>query len=61
MSDYENDMDVEMDGAPSVAAMHFNSDNTGSKGKRIVADLPVEAEDSLPWYVIHALFIIDRS
>ncbi|KAH8590139.1 P-loop containing nucleoside triphosphate hydrolase protein [Bisporella sp. PMI_857] len=46
MSDYEDDMDVD---APSREnGVMFNSDNT-SKGKRSAANLPVEAEDSLPW------------
>lgn len=42
MSDFEDQMDVD---APPV----FSSDNTNAKGKRIAADLPVEAEDNLPW------------
>lgn len=48
MSDYEDDMDVD---APVVndTAM-FSSENTATKGKRSAANLPVEAEDSLPWY-----------
>jgi replication factor C subunit 3/5 len=29
----------------------FSSDNTNAKGKRSAANLPVEAEDSLPWYI----------
>lgn len=56
MSDYEDDMDVDVDGLPSKSTLQFSSDNTGSKGKRIVADLPVEAEDNLPWHV--ALFAV---
>jgi replication factor C subunit 3/5 len=47
MSDFEDDMDV--DEAPVKDALMFNSDNT-AKGKRSAANLPVEAEDSLPWY-----------
>lgn len=48
MSDFEDDMDVD---APVVdSAIKFGSDNTDSKGKRSAANLPVEAEDSLPWY-----------
>ncbi len=48
MSDYDDDMDVD---APAVHdAVMFNSDNTNTKGKRSAANLPVEAEDSLPWY-----------
>lgn len=47
MSDYEDDMDVD---TPAVRdTVMFNSDNTNSKGKRSAANLPVEAEDSLPW------------
>ena len=48
MSDYEDDMDVDV--APSKdKSIQFSSDNTAGKQKRIVADLPVEAEDNLPW------------
>ncbi|KAL9621457.1 MAG: hypothetical protein Q9160_004100 [Pyrenula sp. 1 TL-2023] len=49
MSDYEDEMDVDIDGPPSKSALQFSSDNTGTKGKRVAADLPVEAEDNLPW------------
>ncbi|GAB7347862.1 hypothetical protein MBLNU459_g5392t1 [Dothideomycetes sp. NU459] len=46
MSDYEDDMDVD---APAVQpAIQFSSDKN-EKGKRSAANLPVEAEDSLPW------------
>ncbi|KEF51876.1 replication factor C subunit 3/5 [Exophiala aquamarina CBS 119918] len=48
MSDYEDEMDVDI--VPSKdKAIHFSSDNTAGKQKRIVADLPIEAEDNLPW------------
>ncbi|KAI9744252.1 MAG: hypothetical protein M1818_002404 [Claussenomyces sp. TS43310] len=47
MSDYEDDMDV--DAPPVKDTIMFNSDNTNSKGKRSAANLPVEAEDTLPW------------
>lgn len=47
MSDYEDEMDV--DAPPANDAVLFSSDNTNSKGKRSAANLPVEAEDSLPW------------
>ena len=50
MSDYEDDMEI--DAPPARDEIMFNSDNTNSKGKRSAANLPVEAEDSLPWYVI---------
>lgn len=47
MSNSEDDMDID---APSVApSVLFSSDNTNAKGKRSAANLPVEAEDSLPW------------
>ena len=47
MSDYEDDMDV--DGTAAGDAITFSSNNTNSKGKRSAANLPVEAEDNLPW------------
>jgi replication factor C subunit 3/5 len=50
MSDYEDEMDVDIE--PRVKQkdnIMFGSDNTAVKGKRIAADLPVEAEDNLPW------------
>lgn len=54
MSDYDDDMDV--DAPPSHrGAITFSSDNT-AKGKRSAANLPVEAEDSLPWYAPGLLF-----
>lgn len=46
MSDSENEMDLD---APEQKSALFSSD-TGSKGKRSAANLPVEAEDTLPWY-----------
>ena len=48
MSDFEDEMDL--DAGPANDAITFNSDNTNAKGKRSAANLPVEAEDSLPWY-----------
>lgn len=53
MSDYDDDMD--MDVAPARSDVIFSSDNTSSKGKRSAANLPVEAEDSLPWYEAQAV------
>ncbi|KIW99311.1 uncharacterized protein Z519_00974 [Cladophialophora bantiana CBS 173.52] len=48
MSDYEDDMDL--DAPPSRdKSIQFSSDHTAGKQKRIAADLPVEAEDNLPW------------
>lgn len=48
MSDYEDEMDVDVPVPAKDVA--FFSDNT-AKGKRSAANLPVEAEDSLPWCV----------
>jgi len=47
MSDYEDDMEI--DAPPVKDTLMFSSENT-TKGKRSAANLPVEAEDSLPWY-----------
>ncbi|KAL4787048.1 P-loop containing nucleoside triphosphate hydrolase protein [Aspergillus varians] len=47
MSDYEDGMDV--DAPASKNAIHVSSDNTSGKYKRAAADLPVEAQDNLPW------------
>lgn len=47
MSDFDDDMDVDAP-APSKDVI-FSSEAT--KGKRSTANLPVEAEDSLPWSV----------
>ena len=46
MSDYEDEMDVD---APPTNEVQFGAENTAGKGKRIVADLPVEVGDNLPW------------
>ncbi|KKY22637.1 putative dna replication factor c subunit [Phaeomoniella chlamydospora] len=48
MSDFEDDMDVD-DMPTSTTDIQFSSNSTAVKGKRIVADLPVEAQDNLPW------------
>ena len=50
MSDLEDDnMDVD---APVLKdEIKFSSDNANTKGKRSAANLPVEAEDTLPWYL----------
>ncbi|KAI4219139.1 MAG: hypothetical protein L6R40_008738, partial [Gallowayella cf. fulva] len=50
MSDFEDD-DVPMDDAPLTKAtpdIKFSS-STDAKGKRSAANLPIEAEDNLPW------------
>lgn len=48
MSDYEDDMDVDVS-VTRDKSIQFSSDATAGKQKRIVADLPLEAEDNLPW------------
>ncbi|CAO1602207.1 MAG: hypothetical protein LQ349_006209 [Xanthoria aureola] len=48
MSDYDDD-DMDVDDPPVKESLTFSSNNTNSKGKRSAANLPVEAEDSLPW------------
>ena len=45
MSDFEDEMDIDV---PPTKDITFSSGET-SKGKRSAANLPVEAEDSLPW------------
>lgn len=48
MSDYEDEMDVD---APVAKGEIEFSSNNAAKGKRSAANLPVEAADTLPWYV----------
>ena len=48
MSDYDDD-EMDVDAPPVKDSIMFNSNNTNTKGKRSAANLPVEAEDSLPW------------
>ena len=48
MSDYEDDIDMEDAPKPS-SDIQFSAANTDAKGKRSAANLPVEAEDTLPW------------
>ncbi|KAI4120660.1 MAG: hypothetical protein LQ338_006849 [Usnochroma carphineum] len=48
MSDFEDEMDVDLPPVQKESII-FSSDNTNAKGKRSAANLPVEAEDSLPW------------
>jgi len=47
MSDFEDDMDVDAPAADT--SITFGA--ADKKGKRSAANLPVEAEDSLPWFV----------
>lgn len=48
MSDYEDEMDVD---APAADTSIQFSSNSNEKGKRSAANLPVELQDTLPWYV----------
>ena len=43
MSDYGDEMDIDQSAADDVKF------SASAKGKRSAANLPVEAEDSLPW------------
>lgn len=47
MSDFEDEMDI--DAPPVNDSITFSSESANAKGKRSAANLPVEAEDSLPW------------
>jgi replication factor C subunit 3/5 len=49
MSDFEDD-EMDLDGPIVNKEIQFSSDNVNAKGKRSAANLPVEAEDTLPWY-----------
>ncbi|KAK0810933.1 Subunit of heteropentameric Replication factor C (RF-C) [Friedmanniomyces endolithicus] len=51
MSDYEDDIDME-DAPRATSEVLFSAANTDSKGKRSAANLPVEAEDTLPWDIL---------
>jgi hypothetical protein len=51
MSDYEDEMDVDAPAADN--SISFGGDS--KKGKRSAANLPVEAEDSLPWYAASSI------
>ncbi|GIZ47794.1 hypothetical protein CKM354_001087700 [Cercospora kikuchii] len=48
MSDIEDEMDIDAPVRSSTADITFSS-AANSKGKRSAANLPVEAEDNLPW------------
>ena len=54
MSDSEDNMDV--DAPVPDNSISFGGDQ--KKGKRTAANLPVEAEDSLPWYVMNVCYMI---
>lgn len=55
MSDFEDEMDV--DAPVADEGITFGGDT--KKGKRSAANLPVEAEDSLPWYGVNIATIAD--
>lgn len=59
MSDYEDD-EMELDAPVGQPAIQFGGEGN-AKGKRSAANLPVEAEDTMPWLVEHygGLFIIN--
>jgi len=50
MSDFEDD-DMDVDAPVLKDDIKFSSDNVNTKGKRSAANLPIEAEDALPWYL----------
>jgi len=52
MSDVEMSDDEMGEGGKAVEqSMVFSAMGADAKGKRSAANLPVELEDSLPWYV----------
>lgn len=55
MSDYEDEMDVD---APAAQSSIQFSSNSNEKGKRSAANLPVELQDTLPWYAASCLHTI---
>lgn len=47
MSDIDDEMEVD---PPNIGnSVLINSESKDTRGKRSAANLPVEAEDSLPW------------
>ena len=53
MSDYGDEDDMDIDAPPPSDAITFSSNDPAAKGKRSAANLPVEAEDNLPWSAPH--------
>ena len=49
MSDYGDDDRMDLDETTTNNDVSFSA---SAKGKRSAANLPVEAEDSLPWYAL---------
>jgi hypothetical protein len=54
MSDYEDEMDVD---APAAQTSIQFSSNSNEKGKRSAANLPVELQDTLPWYHLRLCYL----
>ena len=50
MSDIEDEMDIDVPTASKSSAIQFSAAGDAGKQKRVVADLPVDIGDSLPWY-----------
>ena len=48
MSHSEDD-EMDVDAPPVESAITFSSNGANAKGKRSAANLPVQAEDALPW------------
>ncbi|KFY13130.1 hypothetical protein V491_06510 [Pseudogymnoascus sp. VKM F-3775] len=57
MSDYGDEMDVDAGAHTEDHAVTFSSKHE-SHGKRSAANLPIEAEDTLPWYVPNSTFAL---
>lgn len=51
----DEQMDLDGEEAGKSQKIVFQASNADAKGKRSAANLPVEAEDNLPWYVLHTL------
>ena len=55
MSDIEDEMDVDVP-TTSKSSIQFSAAGDAGKQKRVVADLPVNIGDSLPWYgLVHVV------
>jgi len=52
MSDIEDEMDVDVPPTSKTSDIQFSAAGDAGKQKRVVADLPVNIGDSLPWSVL---------
>ncbi len=52
MSDFEDEMDVDVAPTSKASAIQFSAGGDAGKQKRVVADLPVDIGDNLPWFVL---------